>query len=86
MERVQEEQGKALESFQPKPDCEVEGEKKRGKVLVTLRGRGKVVFIKMDKFERWVRGRDVHSAKHVRVFYFFNIRLTPIRPLMKEWL
>ncbi len=32
---------------------------KRKKVLVSLRGRGKVVFIEMDNFQRWVVGRDV---------------------------
>jgi hypothetical protein len=49
-----------LKSLKPKPNYDVEGEKKRGKVVVTLRGRSKVVFIEMDKFERWVKGRDIH--------------------------
>jgi hypothetical protein len=44
-------------------DCEDEGEKKRGKIVVSLRGRGKVVFSEMDKFERWAKGRDVHWEK-----------------------
>lgn len=67
MERLQKERGNAPKSFQPKlknakkkPNYEVEGEKERGKMVVTLRGRGKVIFSKMDKFERWVGGRDVH--------------------------
>jgi hypothetical protein len=51
-----------------------------------LRGKGKVIFTKMDKFERWVKGRDFHWAKQVGVFSFLNIWLTPIQPLMKEWL
>ncbi len=55
-------------------------------MIVTLRGRGKVIFAKMDKFERRVGGRDVQWAKQVGVFDFFNIWLTPIWPLMKEWL
>jgi hypothetical protein len=32
-------------------------------MLMTLKGRGKVVFIEMDKFERWMGGRNVHLAK-----------------------
>jgi len=28
-------------------------------VVVSLRSRGKIVFSEMDKFERWMRGRDV---------------------------
>jgi hypothetical protein len=67
MEKVKEEQGKALENSQlkpknlePKPNFEVDGEKKRSKMLITLKGRSKIVFTKMDKFQRWVRGRDVH--------------------------
>jgi hypothetical protein len=83
--KVQEEQGKALKSSQPKPkspqqelDCEIEGEKKRGRLLLTLKGRGKVVFTEMDKFERWVKRRDFHLAKQVGVFNFLSIWLTPI--------
>lgn len=67
MEKVRKEQGKTPKYSQPKPkslepesDFEVEGKKKRGKMLMTLKGRGKIVFTQMDKFERWVRGRDVH--------------------------
>lgn len=55
-------------------------------MLVTLRGRSKVVFTEMDKFERWVRGRVVHWAKQVGVFAFLYIQLTLIWPLVKEWL
>jgi hypothetical protein len=29
-------------------------------MVVSLSGRSKVVFTKMDKFERWARGRDIH--------------------------
>jgi hypothetical protein len=52
-----------LKSLELEPHCEVEGEIKKGRVVVFLRGRGKVVFFEMDKFERWVRGRDVHWEK-----------------------
>jgi hypothetical protein len=44
-------------------DWEVEGKKKRGTMLMTLRSRGKVVFNEMDKFESWMGGKDVHLAK-----------------------
>jgi hypothetical protein len=80
MEKVRKEQGKTPKYFQSKPksleselNFEVEGKKKRGKMLMTLKGRGKIVFTQMDKFERWVRRRDVHWAKHVGVFGFINI-------------
>jgi len=62
-ERVQKERRKAFESFQSKPNCEVEGEKKKGILLLTLKGGGKVIFTEMDKFERWVKRRDFHWAK-----------------------
>jgi hypothetical protein len=62
MERLWKEQGKVLKnsrlkskSLELKPKCEIEG-----RMVVTLKGRGKVVFTKMDKFEKWVRGRDAH--------------------------
>jgi hypothetical protein len=45
---------------------------------MTLKGRGEVVFTKMDKFERWARGKDVHWEKQVGVFGFISIQLTPI--------
>lgn len=93
MEKVQEEQRRDLESFQLKSksqelelDCEVEGQKKRGRVVVSLRSRGKIVFSEMDKFERWMRGRDVCQEKQVGIFGFLNIWFTPIQPLVKEWL
>ncbi len=80
MEKVRNEQGKTpeysqpkLKSLEPESDFEVEGEKKRGKMLMTLKGRGKIVFTQMDKFERWVRGRYVHWAKLIGVFGFINI-------------
>jgi hypothetical protein len=75
-----------LKSLESELDCEVEGEKKRGIMVVTLRGRCKVVFMKMDKSKGWVRGKDVHWAIQVGVFNFLSIRLTPIWPLVKEWL
>jgi hypothetical protein len=63
--KIKEKQGKALENFQlkpkslePKPNFKVEGKKKKGKM--TLKERVEVVFTKMDKFERWVNGKDVH--------------------------
>jgi hypothetical protein len=41
IERLQKEWGKAPKSFQLESDCEVEGEKKRGRMVVTLRSKGK---------------------------------------------
>jgi hypothetical protein len=49
-------------------------------MVVSLSGRSKVVFTKMDKLERWARGRDIQ----VGVASFLSIRLTPM--LAKEWL
>jgi hypothetical protein len=59
---------------------------KRKKVLVSLRGRGKVVFIKMDNCQRWVAGRDVHLVKWIGIFSLMNIWLSSIRLLVKDFL
>lgn len=40
----------------------------------------------MDKFQKWIARKDVEWVKHVGIFYLFNIQLSPIRPLVKEFL
>jgi hypothetical protein len=45
----------------------------RKKVLVSLRGRGKGLFIEMDNFQRWVAGRDVHLVKWIGILGLMNI-------------
>jgi hypothetical protein len=53
-------------------------------MVVTFFGKGKIIFAKMDKFQRWIAGKDVEWAKHVSIFGLFNIQFSPVRPLVKE--
>jgi hypothetical protein len=45
----------------------------RKKVLVSLKGRGKIVFIEMDNFQRLVAGRDVPLVKWIGIVGLMNI-------------
>ncbi len=49
-------------------------------------GKGKIIFLKMNKFQQWIIGKDVEWAKHVGVFSLLNIQLSLIQPLVKEFL
>lgn len=40
----------------------------------------------MDKLHRWIVGRDVALAKHVGVGVLLSLELTPICPLIKEFI
>lgn len=40
----------------------------------------------MDKFQRWIVERDVECVKHVGIFVLFNMQLSFIQPLVKEFL
>jgi len=47
-------------------------------MVVTLSSKGKIIFAKMDKLQRWIVERDVEWVKHVGIFVLFNIQLSLI--------
>jgi NOL1/NOP2/fmu family ribosome biogenesis protein len=47
-------------------------------MVVTLSNRGKVIFLEMEKFQRWIVGRDIEWAHHVDIFDLLDAQLNPI--------
>jgi hypothetical protein len=46
----------------------------------------KVIFIEMDKLQRWIVGRDVAWAKQIGVGGLLSLELMLIRLLVKEFI
>ncbi len=61
-------------------------EKKRKKMVVTIFDKGKIIFLEMEKFQRWIIGRNLGWARHINVSNLLNMQLSPIHPLVKEFL
>jgi hypothetical protein len=45
-------------------------------------GKGKLVFTKMDKLQRWVARKDVKWAKQIGIFSSSSMYLVPKHPLV----
>jgi hypothetical protein len=42
-------------------------------MVVTFSGKGRIIFLEMDKIQWWIAGRDVEWAKHVGIFGLFSV-------------
>jgi hypothetical protein len=64
---------KKRESFKSEPSwnhvtLEFDHEdKKKEKMVVTLFGRGKIIFSKMKKFHQWIARRDIKWVHHIGI-------------------
>jgi hypothetical protein len=55
-------------------------------MVVTFFGKGRIIFLQMDKFQWWIIRKDVEWAKHVVIFDIFSVQLNLIWLLVKEFL
>jgi hypothetical protein len=47
-------------------------------MVVTLSSRGKIIFSKMEKFQRLTIGKDLEWAWHINVYSLLDVQLSPI--------
>jgi hypothetical protein len=56
------------------------------KLVVLLSNRGKIIFSEMEKFQWWITEIDVEWVQHIDVSSLLGVELSPIWPLMKEFM
>jgi hypothetical protein len=47
-------------------------------MVVTIFDKRKIIFLKMEKIQRWIDGRDLEWARHVGIFYLLDMQLNLI--------
>jgi hypothetical protein len=55
-------------------------------MVVIFSSRRKIIFLEMEKFQWWIARKDVKWAQHIDVSGLLGMYLSPIRPLMKEFM
>ncbi len=51
---------------------------KREKMVVIFSNKGKIIFLEMEKFQRWIIGRDIEWACHLDIFCLLDMQLSLI--------
>jgi hypothetical protein len=48
-------------------------DKKKEEMVMTLSGRGKIILLEMEKFQRWIVRRDVEWVQHIDIFNLLGV-------------
>ncbi len=55
-------------------------------MVVIISSKGKIIFSKMEKIQRWIVDKELEWAWHIDVSSLLDMELNPIWPMLKEFL